>query len=75
MNSKNGDIQSNLKKAEYAAKKAACTGSDILILPEFWTTGYDLPGLAKFSKNEFDRIIDKIRKKFSLWESRRKDIY
>ena len=60
MDSARGDIQSNLKKAEKAVKEAALVKNDILILPEFWTTGFDLPKLAEYSKNELDSIIEHI---------------
>ncbi|MFO7890954.1 MAG: carbon-nitrogen family hydrolase [bacterium] len=60
MDSKKGDIQSNLIKAEQGAKEAALRGSEIIILPEFWTTGYDLPKIQEYSKDELDSIIDHI---------------
>ncbi len=60
MNSLKGDIRSNLKKAESAAKETAARKNDILILPEFWTTGFDLPKIEEYSKSALDSIIDHI---------------
>lgn len=69
MDSKKGDSESNLIKAELGAQKAALRGSDILILPEFWTTGYDLPGLKKMSSKTLEELIHKtshLAKKYEI---------
>jgi len=69
MDSLKGDIRSNLKKAESAAEETAARKNDILMLPEFWTTGFDLPNIKKYSKDELDSIINhisRIAKKYNI---------
>jgi predicted amidohydrolase len=37
-----GDIAANLKHGQTLVKEAARRGSDLILFPELWTTGYDL---------------------------------
>ncbi|MCD6117384.1 carbon-nitrogen family hydrolase [bacterium] len=46
MQAEKGVLEKNLDKAEHAAKEASGLGSNILILPEYWATGYDLGKLS-----------------------------
>ena len=42
-----GDPQANLAKVTEMSREAARRGSDIVIFPELWSTGYDLENAAK----------------------------
>lgn len=37
-----GDAGVNLRKAREMARQAGCEGSDLVVFPELWSTGYDL---------------------------------
>lgn len=37
-----GDVERNVATAQRMAAKAAAQGADLLVLPELWSTGYDL---------------------------------
>ena len=41
-----GDIAANLRKVESLAEQAAAQHADLLLLPELWSTGYDLANAA-----------------------------
>lgn len=42
-----GDAEHNLVRADRLAEQAAQQGSQLLLLPELWTTGYDLENWAR----------------------------
>jgi omega-amidase len=42
-----GNPEKNYVKAEDAIKEAAQNGAEVVVLPEMWTTGYDLKNLNK----------------------------
>jgi predicted amidohydrolase len=44
-----GDPGSNLEKAQLLAAEAARRGTDLLVLPELWSTGYDLENAAQYA--------------------------
>ncbi len=49
MNVKLGDPQTNLAQARRMTLEAARQGTDILVLPELWSTGYDLEKAASYA--------------------------
>lgn len=69
MDSQVDNIEFNIKKMIWAAEKASDNGSDILVLPEFWSTGYDLNRLSFFSKEKSEKILNvqsEIADKYSI---------
>lgn len=44
-----GNPQANMEKVELLAAEAARRGSDMLLLPELWSTGYDLENAARYA--------------------------
>lgn len=44
-----GDPEANLETVSAMATEAARRGSDLLILPELWSTGYDLANAAQYA--------------------------
>lgn len=57
LNIKYGDPKANYVRASEYIKKAAATGADTVILPELWTTGYDLTRLDEIAD---DRAVESI---------------
>ena len=49
MNIKLGQVEANFATAEGLIADAAGRGSDLVILPELWTTGYDLENAADYA--------------------------
>ena len=45
-----GDKAANLARGRELAAQAAAQGADLLIFPELWTTGYDLPRAAELAE-------------------------
>lgn len=41
-----GDLSGNVKTALDGISRASAQGTDLLVLPELWSCGYDYPGLA-----------------------------
>ncbi|WP_445613820.1 carbon-nitrogen family hydrolase [Geobacillus sp. YF-1] len=50
-----GDPQTNEQQAETAVQSAANEGADIVVLPELWTTGYDLTRLDEIADDDAGR--------------------
>ncbi|NNU82337.1 carbon-nitrogen family hydrolase [Geobacillus sp. BMUD] len=50
-----GDPQTNEQRAETAVQSAAKDGADIIVLPELWTTGYDLTRLDEIADDNAER--------------------
>ncbi len=44
-----GRIDKNMQKVQDAARNAAALGSDVLMLPEYFATGYDLHKLSELA--------------------------
>ncbi len=44
-----GDIESNIARAAAQIAEAAGRGSDLVLLPELWASGYDLPNWARYA--------------------------
>lgn len=49
MDVKLGEPQKNLEKVRLMAAEAARRGSQMLVLPELWSTGYDLENAADYA--------------------------
>lgn len=65
-----GEPEKNFLVADKRIKEA-CEGkeTDIIILPELWTTGYDLPHLAEIADNNAERAVrffQQIAKKYQV---------
>ncbi|HID33854.1 MAG TPA: carbon-nitrogen family hydrolase, partial [Anaerolineae bacterium] len=45
-----GDKSANLAQAEPLIARAADAGADLILFPELWTTGYDLPRAAELAE-------------------------
>lgn len=45
-----GDIDSNIGKVKKLLKNSGETSSDLIIMPELWTTGWDCPNFNKYSE-------------------------
>ncbi len=45
-----GDIDSNIEKVKKLLKDSGETSSDLIIMPELWTTGWDCPNFNKYSE-------------------------
>ncbi|ARP41946.1 MULTISPECIES: carbon-nitrogen family hydrolase [Geobacillus] len=50
-----GDPQKNEQQAEKAVELAVKEGADIIVLPELWTTGYDLTRLGEIADDNAER--------------------
>jgi predicted amidohydrolase len=44
-----GQQEANLEHVSWLAEEAARRGSDLLVLPELWSTGYDLENVAEYA--------------------------
>ncbi len=49
-----GQPQKNLSKVRKMIRQAADQGSSLILLPELWTSGYDLPNCAAHSQNNLE---------------------
>ncbi len=49
MNIALGQVEANFEKAEQLIEGASQSGSDLVILPELWTTGYDLENAMDYA--------------------------
>ncbi|GAX91592.1 carbon-nitrogen family hydrolase [Effusibacillus lacus] len=47
-----GDARANREKADRMIRQAAATGTDLILLPELWTTAYDLTRILELADNE-----------------------
>ena len=57
MDIKLGEPEANLAAAAALAREAAARGSDLLVLPELWATGYDLENAARHATGLNDGIF------------------
>ncbi len=46
-----GDIDKNIKKVEKLLEESGYTSSDLIVLPELWTIGWDCEHFNKYSEN------------------------
>jgi predicted amidohydrolase len=57
MNVRLGQPEANLETAELMAAEAARRGSDLLVLPELWSTGYDLEHADRYATTTDEGIF------------------
>lgn len=64
-----GNPQANLQKAEKWLTEAARRGSDMVIFPEMWTTGYDWDNLKQLSamQHEIINAVAGLAKTHNIW--------
>jgi len=60
MRAEKGRVRENLTKVEDVAKKAALSGSDVLLLPEYFATGFDLKRLAGLATGTDEGVFAEI---------------
>ncbi|WP_430790921.1 carbon-nitrogen family hydrolase [Virgibacillus flavescens] len=59
---KYGDPRTNFKRAETFVEEAAIKGADVILLPELWTTGYDLARLEEIADKNAEQSIEFLQK-------------
>ena len=61
-----GDVEANFKHAESWIAQAVDRGSDLVLLPELWASGYDLENWPQYASHlgegDFKRVTDWARK-------------
>ncbi|WP_153126154.1 carbon-nitrogen family hydrolase [Peribacillus tepidiphilus] len=57
-----GNPEKNFLRASDKIAEAASSGAEIIVLPELWTTGYDLTRLEEIGDSNAKRSIDFLRK-------------
>ena len=57
MDIKTARVEENLCKAADLIEKAAKRGSDYIVLPEMWATGFAYENLSSITNNYFDEIM------------------
>jgi omega-amidase len=65
----NSDPEANLRKGETFIAEAAKRGSDIVCLPEMWTTGFNWENNQKLARNHQGIIgrIGEMARKYGIW--------
>ena len=65
-----GHVEENLARGEVRVAEAARRGSDLVVLPELWTTGYDLEHAdrhaARLDESPFTRVASWARR-YGVW--------
>lgn len=56
-----GEPETNLETVRLMAAEAARRGSQVLVLPELWSTGYDLENAAKHATGVHEGIFTQVR--------------
>jgi len=64
-----GNPEANLQKAAEWVEEAARRGSDLVVFPEMWTTGYDWDNLEQLSALQHETIsaVSELAKKHNIW--------
>lgn len=57
-----GDVKANLKKVETLFTETDLTYTDVVVLPEMWTSGYDLENIEAYATENLEPIKSKIEK-------------
>lgn len=55
-----GDVQANRERAEAMIRQAAQSGTDLILLPELWTTAYDLTRIDQLADNQGQQTIEQM---------------
>ncbi|MFA7744368.1 carbon-nitrogen family hydrolase [Salinicoccus roseus] len=53
-----GDVEKNIEKVKSLFDEASLDDVDAVVLPEMWTTGYDLENIDKLAMNNLHPVID-----------------
>lgn len=61
-----GDIDKNINKVEELLAESKCLDSDLIVLPELWTIGWDCPSFNKSSEELFSSRTYKFLKKIAV---------
>src|SRR5699024_12571226 len=64
-----GDVEKNLSKVKSLFEEAGLAEEDIVVLPEMWTSGYDLENIDKHAAKELESIkseIAELAKKYAV---------
>lgn len=63
-----GNVEINRKKVERYIKNAAENGTNIVVLPELWSTGYCLPRIGELLEEHTEVLLElqKLAKKYEL---------
>ena len=64
-----GDQHKNLQKAGEMIRAAACQNADVILLPELWSSGYDLSHAAHWgaANEEVSQSISDLARQHSIW--------
>ncbi|GIO20273.1 hydrolase [Oceanobacillus oncorhynchi subsp. incaldanensis] len=64
-----GDVNANIKKIESLLQDTEIENSNIIVLPELWTTGYDLENINKLATDNLEPMktfIQKLAKEYNI---------
>jgi len=56
-----GDVDKNIQKVENKFEKSDLSDVDTVVLPEMWTTGYDLERIDKIAADELEPVKSRIQ--------------
>ena len=57
-----GDVEKNIENAKKKISEAMKERPDVIVLPELWTTGYDLTRLSEIADNRMDKKQRKVER-------------
>lgn len=57
-----GNVQANLQRVESLFEETDLKNTDIVVLPEMWTSGYDLGNIADYAAENLEPVKSKISK-------------
>lgn len=55
-----GDVQTNRERAETMIRQAVKSGTDLILLPELWTTAYDLTRIDQLADDRGQQTIEQM---------------
>ncbi|WOO41572.1 carbon-nitrogen family hydrolase [Rubellicoccus peritrichatus] len=63
------EVEANLEKGARLIEEAAKEGSDLVVMPELWTTGFNMPGNVKIAQEheQAHLQIAQLAKKHNIW--------
>lgn len=64
-----GDPTANLQKAEQWVAEAKRRGSDLVVFPEMWTTGFDWPNLSALADRQAEVVsaVAELARTYEIW--------
>ncbi|MFD2831532.1 carbon-nitrogen family hydrolase [Corticicoccus populi] len=57
-----GDVKKNISKIKELFNDTDLSGTDVVVLPEMWTSGYDLENIRQHAEHNLYPILDVIKK-------------